>query len=387
MMNCEKMNELLDQYLDGTLTENQAQEVDAHLAVCPDCARLFQMCQDLRAEDAEVPENFSVSWRQRIRKEEQMEKKQQKRKTFKSIAAVAAAFVFIVGGTLITRNQTTEDVKYDTYRYSATSVNAPAAGAALKRTANSADFVTEEAVYEMAATYDTAAQDGSAPNREQKLIRRVDFTIKTLEFDTVVSNLQAMTENVGGRVEYLSQYGDHTVGALRSANLTLRIPAEKLESFLQEAEDVGNITAYTNQVEDVSDSYYDIQTRLDTQLMKMERLQALLAEATEVSDLIEIESSIADTQYMIDSYQGRLKGMDDDVDFSTVTVYVQETRVVETKEATFFERVAAGIADSVENGLIFLEDACVFLLSALPWIAAVAVIVIIVRLIVKKRKK
>lgn len=382
MMDCEKMNDLLEMYLDGTLTEAEAQEVEQHAKGCPDCMRMLSMCRDLRREEGNVPEDFASSWRQMIRKEEQMEMKQRNGKTFKSVLALAAAFVFIVGGTLLTREQRAD--KEADYGVNYTYTTAAAAnGAAYKRAAPQVMMAVEESAD---FAMDTAAPEMAEAEREQKLIRRVDFTIRTLEFDRVLENIQNMTASVGGRVEFLSQYGDASSGALRNANLTLRIPAEKLDGFLTDVENVGNITSFTNQVEDVSDSYYDVQARLDTQLIKMERLQKLLAEATEVSDLIEIESSIADTQYLIDSYQGRLKGMDDQVDYSTVTVYVQETRVVETKEASFWQRVGDGLAASVEEGLAFLEDVSVFLLSAAPWIIVVVLVVFAVKIIRKKKK-
>lgn len=382
MMNCEQTQALLDQYMDGTLDENTMRALSAHLAECEECSRLYQMCQDLQSEEGEVPDGFSSSWRQAVRKEEKMEQKSQKKHTLRNIALVAAAFVFVVGGTLITRDRPSlQKRQAENINYAYTTSSSSDQGAVLMKRA--AAGAVEE------ASYDTAVNgmaDDQADAQQQKLIRRVDFTVKTMEFDAVLENLQSLTASMAGRVEYVSQYGDRATGALRNASLTLRIPAEKLDAFLESAESVGNITSFTNQVEDVTNSYYDIQTRLNTQLTKMERLQALLAEATEVSDLIEIESSIADTQYMIDSYQGRLKGLDDEVDYSTVSVYVQETRVAETKEASFLERIGAGISDSLEIGVEFLGDLVVFLLSALPWIAAVVVIVVIVKVIRKKKK-
>ena len=174
---------------------------------------------------------------------------------------------------------------------------------------------------------------------------------------------------------------------MRNASLTLRIPSEKLDDFLETVETVGNVSSFTSRVEDVTENYYDVQARLDTQLKKMERLQALLVQAEEMSDLLQVESSIADTQYMIDSYQAQLKGMDDDVNYSTVSVFVQETRVVEAEEASFIQRIGAGIADSVSSGVGFLGDAVVFILSLVPWLLLLALIILIVKMIRKRRNK
>lgn len=390
MMDCEKMNRCLEQYLDGTLDEAQVQEAANHLASCPDCACFVQMCRDLKAEEGEAPESFSSSWRQRIRKEEEMENKQQKKKSLRSLLAVAAALVFIVGGTLMTRDRPSVSATQEKGTSYAFTTGSAANGAVMYKSAptmgiaNDMDAEESAPMMRSMSTADTAA---AAAQKQPMLIKRVDMTIKTMHFDAVVDHVQQLTEAAGGRVDYYSQYGDHTENALRNASFTLRIPADQVDSFVENAEIEGNITSYSSHVEDAGDRYYDLAARLETQQKKMVRLQELLAQATDVSDLIEIESSIADTQYLIDLYTGQMQGIEDDVAYSTVTVYVQETRVVETKEATLGERIAAGIGDMASSALNFLEDALIFIVSVLPWAAGIAVIVVIVVIIRKKKNK
>lgn len=393
MMDCEKLNRCLDQYLNGTLDEAWVQAVQQHLAECPDCACLVTMCRDLKAEEGEVPENFSSSWRQQIRKEEEMENKQQKKKSFRSLLAVAAAFVFIVGGTLMTRDRpavSATQEKNTSYAYTAAK-NTSATGAVMYKApamgASNDMIAVEESAPVMMRSMSTADAESAAAEKQPMLIKRVDMTIKTMHFDNVVDNIRKLTAQLGGNEDYFSQYGDHAENTMRNASMTLRIPAQQLDAFVEKAEDVGNITSFSSYVEDAGDRYYDLVARLETQQKKMARLQDLLAQATDVSDLIEIESSIADTQYLIDLYTGQMQGIEDDVAYSTVTVYVQETRVVETREATLGERIAAGIGDMASSALNFLEDALIFIVSVLPWAAGVAVVVVIVVIIRKKKNK
>ena len=119
---------------------------------------------------------------------------------------------------------------------------------------------------------------------------------------------------------------------------------------------------------------------------KMTRLQSMIQSAEDVSDLIDIESAIADTQYYIDRYTGQLKSYDGKVDYSTVSVSVREVKITEMKEVTLGERILNGLSDSLESGREFLEDMAVFLVSALPWLAVLAIAALVVRLIVKKKK-
>ena len=142
----------------------------------------------------------------------------------------------------------------------------------------------------------------------------------------------------------------------------------------------------TQEMEDVSDSYYDTQTRLKTQQEKMSRLQEMIASAQDVSDLIEIESAIADTQYYIDRYTGTLKSYDSKVDYSTVRITVREIRVTETKEVSLGERIWTGIGDSFQEFGWFLEDMVIFLASALPWLIALAAVVFAAVLLIRAGK-
>ena len=406
-MDCKEFSNLLDACMDGALPDADARRMRDHAAECHACAALLTLRQDCRRMDEEiqVPDSFSSSWRRMIREEAEMEQKPVRKINWKAWAGVAAALVFLIGGTLASRDSmmprtvwsqnTKNSQSADTsayggsamsykrsadagdYGYSAMEMPMMAAGASYDRMAEMAEYEMDDAVEE-------AMENGAA--KTEKIIRSASFTVKTTNYDEDLQRIQDLVSQLGGRVEYLSSSGDASSGQSRSASLTLRVPASRLDEFLNGAQDIGNITSMNQQMEDVSDSYYDVQTRLKTQQEKLARLQAMMAQAEDVSDLIEIESAIADAQYYIDRYTGQLKSYDSKVDYSTVTVSVRETKVTEMKEVTLGERILSGLSDSLEAGLEFLEDMAVFLVSALPWLVLCGVVILFVRVILKKRK-
>ena len=398
-MNCKDFSNLLDAYVDGSLSQAEANQMRDHAAACPDCAAMLTLLQDARRmdEEIEVPEAFSSSWRQRIREEEKMEEKRIKNVPWKTWLAAAAVLVFVLGGTALTRG----DMPSRTQLTGAASNSAQAkttGSSVARRNADNGNVLFEDmaapmmmAAYEdyNAAEKEEAAAEVPAAGeaRQEKIIRNASFTVKTTDYDTDLERLQTLAKDLGGRVEYLSANGDASSGQTRSASLTLRIPAQQLDEFLSGVEGIGNVTAMTQEMQDVSDSYYDVQTRLDTQRKKLERLQAMFAATEDVSDLIEIESAIADAQYYIDRYTSQLKTYDGKVDYSTVNASVREVRVTEMKEVTLGQRIVEGFQNSLDAGAEFLEDMVIFLVSALPWLIAVAVVLVIVRLIVRKVKR
>ncbi|MBR4334522.1 MAG: DUF4349 domain-containing protein [Clostridia bacterium] len=396
-MDCKEFSNLLDAWLDGALPDADARRMLDHAAGCEACAVKLTLRQDCRRMDEEiqVPDSFSSSWRQAIREEKEMEQKPQKVFQWKKWAAAAAALLFVVGGTLASRDglpsrkATANGASAYTESLAAPSSSAykSMAGGAMSNVMYDSSARTyaamETADMEEAVDY---AQDTNDAAQAEKIIRSASFTVKTADYDADLQKIQDLAADMGGRVEYLTTSGDASSGQTRSASLTLRIPAQRLDEFLTGAQGVGTITGMTQQMEDVSDSYYDTQTRLKTQQEKLARLQEMMASAQDVSDLIEIESAIADAQYYIDRYTGTLKSYDSRVDFSTVSVFVRETKVTETKEVSLGERILTGIGDSFREFGWFLEDMVIFLAAALPWIIALAAVVIVAVLIIRARK-
>ena len=245
---------------------------------------------------------------------------------------------------------------------------------------------SESVAYEDYEMADTTVEE----SQSAKIIRTVNFTIQTRDYESDYEALRQLTADLGGHIESLSASGDGSSGSLRRASFTLRIPSERLDEFIGGAKGVGRVSSYSETSEDVSEAYYDIESRLNTQKAKMERLTELMKKAEDIEDLIELEDAISDTQYWIDRYTGNLKGYDSRVNDSYVYVTLREmssASVVETKELTLGERIVSAVKVSIEKAWEVLQALVIFLIAALPWIAVLAVVILALRAIVRRRKR
>ena len=368
----------------------QQQEMAAHAQQCPECAALLQVMQDMREMDEEeqLPPEFSMGWRMKIRGEEAMQQKRMKKQYLMKMLATAAAVVLVFGGATLSyvngwglpgNKNENQQMMYSRTSASGGNVN----GAYTMKTSSMMDTAAEEAA-PMLASGDMGAVQTA------KIIRTIDYTIKTKTFDADYEAIQQLALASGGYVESLNVYGDVLSGETRYAHFTLRIPAEKLQEFIGKANTVGAATAYSEHMQDVSADYYDTAARLETQQAKMERLNELLSQATSMTDLIEIESAISDTQYQIDRYTGQLNYFDSKVNYSYVYVSLQELSdadAVELPDVTLGERIVNAVKGSVRDMGEFAEAAIVFMLAALPWCAVLAVIVIVIKMVRRAKKK
>ena len=373
---------------------------------------LRDVLSGLNEEIPPMPEGLHAAWMQKV-EDDMEEKRTQKSRTFKAITrwlSVAAAMVFVVGGTLLTRENLY--VQPDSLAYQSTAQS----NTELKRAINTAlpmlgtayansyglEYAEEEAAMDMGAGdaiggvmltsmtsstgTDTAMAEKAAA--EKKIIRTASMTIATQTFEDSLLFLKEACTGFGGWIESSSENVNSYTG-LRTAYLTLRVPQSSLDAYLAGTSDLGRVTNRSETATDVTESYYDTQTRLSTQLALMERLQALITESASLSDLLALESQIADTQYMIDSLQSSLNATDRQVTYSTVSVTLKEEKTVELTDTTvtFGERISSAIQVGYEALVGFLGDMVVFLVAALPFIAIVAVLFIIIKIIIRIRRK
>ena len=364
---------------------------------------LRDVLSGLNEEVPPMPEELHAAWMQKV--EDDQVEKTLNRKAFTRFLSIAAALVFVVGGTLLTRDSmedsarlskeyqalveendslairamTANEFKADLGSYDALNGAVPAAGATMMLTRSAMPEAAEE---------EAVAFDSDIPAAEEKkIIRTARLTIYTQTFDTSLENLRALCEADGGWIESSSE-STNSRTSLRTANLTLRLPQEALDGYLAGADQLGRITSRSETATDVTASYQDTQTRLATQVALMDRLQALITESGDLSDLLALEAQIADTQYQIDALTTSLNRTDRQATYSTVTVslYEETAPAITDTTVSLSERISAALRMGWEAFTDFCQDMLVFVIAALPFIAIVVVLVIALAIIRKVRR-
>ena len=264
------------------------------------------------------------------------------------------------------------------YYYEATT--AAETRAASNYYAGSADYdgyAAEEAVeYEADAPAMAGGglMDNGHDDSSSKIIRTADIDMQSTEYDTSIDRIYALVEEFGGYFESRSLSDG---SGYRNANLQVRIPAENYDRFIESLHEAGTVTSLYESADDVSDSYRDIESRLETAKTKLARLQELLAQAEDMSDIITIESAISDTEYEIDYLQGYLNGYDSRVSYSSVFIYLREVYKVENNDApiTFSERISRAFSNSIEDFGDAMGDIAIWLAESWIWLLIVGVFI------------
>lgn len=218
------------------------------------------------------------------------------------------------------------------------------------------------------------AEDGASDRLENaKMIYTARMEVETTAFDTAAADLRTLVEILGG---YFEQAAVHNYGSgYRSGDYTVRVPADRFQPFLDRVGTLCHVTYQEQTSENVSEAYYDAESRLATQRTKLERLQNLLAQAENMEDIITIESAISDTELEIERLTGTLRQYDALVDYATVHLSLQEVYQlsnVEEPATSFASRMGAAFASGWRGFVGALESLAVALAYGWVWLLLLA---------------
>ena len=226
----------------------------------------------------------------------------------------------------------------------------------------------------------------SVTTTTQKLIKTVNMDMETKEFDTLLPAITDKVTELGGYVESSEMNGNTYRGnGRRYAWLSLRIPANKLDGFVTIVSEMGNVTYKHESVEDITLQYVDVQSHKQALATEQERLLTLLESAENMEDIIQIETRLSEIRYELQSYESRLRTMDNQVTYSTVSVSISEVeRITEVEEKTFWEEITYRLSENLYDIGQGARDFAIWLISSLPYLAIWAVVIVAAVLILKK---
>lgn len=266
--------------------------------------------------------------------------------------------------------------------------------------------IAEEASYDYAeaAAEEPESEGGGqetatqAQATERKLIKTVDISAETEDFDTLVPGLQKQVEALGGYIESNqvyeigSYYVDDHMEKQRCANMTARVPKEKLDGFLSSVAEQSNVISHSESVEDVTLQYVDLESHKKALLTEQERLLELLAQAESVEDIIAIEGRLSEVRYQLESMESQLRTYDNKIDYSTVYLSIEEVRKYSAPQnASVGQRISRGFAKSLEDIGYGIQDFAIGFVIDIPyivlWIVMIAVAMLVWRIVRKAWKK
>lgn len=252
-------------------------------------------------------------------------------------------------------------------------VNAPPPASPLPET-----FATDESMPPVAV--------GTVENPvvARKIIRDGRMEIRVRELEQGKKEIDSLVE------KYKGYYADETFNNQDFAHgyaLKIRVPAAGFDAFIAEIESGAGEVAFKNiSSRDVTEEYIDLETRLKNKRNYLGRYGDLLKQARSVKDILEIEEKTRLIEEEIESAEGRLKYLNNQIDFSTLDLQISrknDFNLNQNNKGKFIDRLKLALV----KGWFGLVSFALFVIKLWPFWIIAGMLYYLVRRFLKKRKK
>lgn len=189
---------------------------------------------------------------------------------------------------------------------------------------------------------------------DKKLILNANMYLESQDLDDTNKQLSALVKKYNGYFKSSNMYSKTSY--TRIIDACIRIPANNYSSFLEELKTLGNMTSYSEYVDDVTDHYMDIQARLNSLKAQEEKVLEFYEKAVSIEDLMAIESRLSDLRYEIEYYEAQIKNYDLLVEYSTLDLTISETKSYTPTNPSFLSRLVNAFKNGFNNFVDTIGD-------------------------------
>lgn len=259
-----------------------------------------------------------------------------------------------------------------------------------------AEVYADQGLYDSGVLYETTAEasyaagtaalgaNNRAAAKSTQILPQNRKWIITMNLTAETENLDGALEAIAAQIQAMEGYvegqnisgGSAGSGRHRYASLTIRVPADRVDSFVEEISGLTNVVSNSRSVQDITLTYSDTEGRVAALETEQTRLLELMEQAENMSDLLEIEERLTEVRYQLESYASTLRLYDNQVDYATVSLYITEVeKYTPVEEPGFWEKITSGLAESFADLIDAIVAFAAWFIIDLPYLVLIALVV------------
>jgi predicted HicB family RNase H-like nuclease len=265
-------------------------------------------------------------------------------------------------------------------------------------TEESAKGTAESLVAPSGEPYSTDAAD--VPAEDRLVIRTVGMRVEVDDVDGSIEDLRKLAATYKAIVTDLQVSTDEDVpvyrydtvepgladGAALSGYMTLRVPAESLEAFVDEAASLGKVLRQSENESDVTQEHIDLNARLKNLQAQEARLREFFDKATKVEEMLAIEQELGRVRGEIEAMQAQIAYLERQAALSTVTIELTKPAPVVRPSGTDWGFVDA-ITQSVRAFVGTINVMIILTGGILPLALLGLVVFLIIRVVMRRHNR
>ena len=216
------------------------------------------------------------------------------------------------------------------------------------------------------------------------LARRATVALKVKNLSQSVAAVRALSaasdgvvlaENIGTGGGYVPLEDRSKVSATTYAEITLSVPATKLDMVMGELTRLGTVIRSESSSAEVGKQIVDTQSRLKTMRASVDRVRALMTKATDLTQVVMLEAEVSRRQADLEALEAQLAALENSVARSPVQISLTtESNVIAAPKAAADTGFLAGLTGGWEAFTASVRVVLTIVGALVPFVAAGALL-------------
>jgi hypothetical protein len=153
--------------------------------------------------------------------------------------------------------------------------------------------------------------------------------IYTADVAVAVTDVASAGEEASRAISGLGGFlfAQRTVGSPEPMSiLTFKIQPESFQQALSRIGEIGEVRSQTVSADDVTERVVDLESRINTAAASVERLRSLLANASDIETIVELENELLARETELEGLRGSLRTLQEQVSLATIVLTLTEAQ-------------------------------------------------------------
>ncbi len=175
------------------------------------------------------------------------------------------------------------------------------------------------------------------------------ITVGAGSFDSKLASVRSLVEAEQGYIAGTDAQSNPVDSQIRTGVINFMVPAANFDATIDLLSKVGKVQDEHITGTDVSAQYVDLNARLANAEAQRDAMLALLARATSINDIINVQTQVGQITGQIEQLKGQIKYLDQNTAFSSIAVTLTEAGAPVQQTQSDSWGFATALADAAHN--------------------------------------
>ncbi|NTV23501.1 MAG: DUF4349 domain-containing protein [Nanoarchaeota archaeon] len=233
--------------------------------------------------------------------------------------------------------------------------------------------------YSESSGYYAPSSGGFAPEVTERIKTKssnLGVEVARGQYDDAATKLRAIVSASGS---YLLNENENTYDtswkAYTRGSFSIKIPTSKYDSVLPQLKALGEVKSFSENSDDVTGTYTDLNTRLSAEKEKLRRYNQMYDATGSVTEKLTLTDRIFSQEQTISYLENAVENIDNRVDYSQVSLSISE------KQSEYADVIFAKFSDLVKTLVLSLNMMAYAAFFLLPWIVGYVIVRMVWKLV------